>query len=263
MSDPSWTLGSAVSALGPFFAFETHAPGSAVRRPWRPMGELVASPEVLAGRVEGVRVQLAARAGQPAEAVQLRVAASVAQLGLVARLVSPALAAAALYGRVLPVGLGGARWQPLPGGLFPLSLPAPSGPPDAPEPVTADESELARLAAELAGTLLDGPARELVRAVAALSVSPQVLWGNVASAVNGAVTVLAGSPGADRAQAHRARRLGALLLDRPVLRAAAGRDGDGRFRRRNCCLIYRAAPAGAGGLCGDCVLALRRPRQHR
>ena len=48
-------------------------------------------------------------------------AASIAQLGLCARLLSPALGAAAA-GRALPVDVAQARWVPALGGPFRLSL---------------------------------------------------------------------------------------------------------------------------------------------
>jgi len=249
-----------VAALGPFFAFDTHAPGAVPVEPWRGLRELVAEPGALAERVDGVRAQLAARAGRPVEAVELRVAASVAHLGLVARLVSPALAAAAILGVPLPLGLDGLHWQPLPGGMFPLSLPLVLPPVNLPPVPDRREASPAELAARLGELLLDGPVRELGQAVRSFSVSGLILRGNAASALVGAVTVLAASPLTTPAQAGLARVTAARLLDHPSLRGAAGVDASGRFRRRSCCLIYRAAPDGAGGLCGDCVLAARGPR---
>jgi hypothetical protein len=56
------------------------------------MSELVDAPRILRDRVAAVRARLAATGGQAPEAVELRVAASVTHLGLLARLVSPALA---------------------------------------------------------------------------------------------------------------------------------------------------------------------------
>ncbi len=223
-----------VAALGPFFAFETHDDGPAVPEPWRPMAELVRDPGVLRARVDSVRAYLAAGSGRPPEAVELRVAASVTHLGLVARLVSPALALTALYGVPPALDLDRVRWQPALGGAFPLSLPRQS--PAAPG-------------------LLDGAVRELVDAVARLSVPPRVLWGNVASAVNGAASAVAASAPARQA---RVREAAGLLLGQPRLRDTHTRSANGRFRRRSCCLIYRAAPNAAGGLCGDCVLLGRR-----
>ncbi|QMU71012.1 (2Fe-2S)-binding protein [Streptacidiphilus sp. P02-A3a] len=243
-----------IVALGPFFAFETHDPGPAPVEPWRDLRELVTQPGTLAARVHGVRAQLAARAGLPVTAVEPRVAASVAHLGLVARLLSPALATAAILGVPLPLGLDGLRWQPVPGGMFPLSVPRRPVPDRAVAP-----AELAALLGEL---LLDGPVRELAAAVRPFSVSGLILRGNAASALGGAVTVLAASPRTTPAQAGRARVIAARLLDHPSLRGAAEVDAAGRFRRRSCCLIYRAAPDGAGGFCGDCVLAAPRSRSR-
>ncbi|WP_429194840.1 (2Fe-2S)-binding protein [Kitasatospora sp. MAP12-15] len=230
-----------IAALGPFFAFEVHEGDGPARAPWREMAELVDDPAVLAGRAADVRGHLAG--GRPVESVELRVAASVMHLGLTARLASPALAVATRYGAVLPLDLREARWQPVPGGMFPLSLPRRTLVP------VADPAELA---AALGVELLDGPCRAMVEATLPLCPSPQILWGNVASAVHGAAVALANS----RPQlAGRARLLAGLVLAQPQLRDTCTGVGDGGpFRRRSCCLIYRAAPGGAGALCGDCVL---------
>ncbi|MFF4816250.1 (2Fe-2S)-binding protein [Kitasatospora sp. NPDC001309] len=247
-----------VAALGPFFAYETHgAEGShetrrahethddgAVAVPWRPMAELLDDPAVLGERVAFARNHLAAAGGRPPEAVEQRVAASVTHLGLVARLLSPAFAVAVLDGALLGYGLPEARWQPTPGGLFPLSLPARDAVP------VADRAELA---ARFVAEVLDGPVRELGEAVAAYSVSPRIRWGNVASAVNGAAAGVARSrPELGLEEREFTRHLLAV----PPLRGAGTVAADGTgFRRRSCCLIYRAAPDRAGALCGDCVLA--------
>lgn len=241
--EPRAAIPERIAALGPFFAFETHRPGPA-QAPWRSMGELLDDPSVLGERVAAVRGYLAAGGGQPAEAVEERVAASVTQLGLASRLFSPAFAVAVLDAAVLGYGLREARWQPSLGGMFPLSLPD-----RAAAPVT-DPVELAgRLEAELIG----GPIRELVDATSEFSVSPRILWGNVASAVNGAAAAIARTAPELGA---RARGLADLLLRQPALRDAGtiAHGGGAGFRRRSCCLIYRAAPGRAGALCGDCVL---------
>jgi hypothetical protein len=252
--------------LGPFFETHVHDAGATPSAPWRPMSELVTDPAVLAGRVRTVREYLAAGGGQPPDAVAPRVAASVTHLGLVARLVSPVLAVAVGDGALLDVDLAATWWQSTIGGAFPLSVPAGAA--------TVDPARLAEL---VAARVLDGPVRTLgaaVRAgpvsgaavpagpvsgaaVRAGSVSDRVLWGNVASAVHGAVSMIvsARSPWAERATA-----LAAALLDLPPL-AGTGAVVDGRFRRRSCCLIYRAAPAAAGPVCGDCVLGPTRSRR--
>ncbi|MFF7194408.1 (2Fe-2S)-binding protein [Streptomyces sp. NPDC008079] len=245
-----------LAALGPFFAAEGHRAGSDTGVPWRSMAELADGGPALGDRVAGVRRYLAAAGGREAEAVEPRVAASVAHLGLVARVLSPTLALAVLRGEVTPgLRLADLRWQPVLGGPFPLSLPhtpQDTGQDTAPGAPAGGEA----LAAALARHLLDGPVRELADAFTPFKVSPHILWGNSASALNGAAGMLAAARPAD---AGRVRSLAALLLDRPPLRgtstgARTGAPG-APFRRRSCCLIYRAAPGGAGGLCGDCVLA--------
>ena len=224
-----------LAALGPYFAVEVHRPGSPLRPPWQSLGELTGSPGALAGRIGEVRERLAAAAGCPAASVEFRVAASIAQLGLCARLLSPALGAAAA-GRTLPVDVGQARWVPVLGGPFRLSL--------AEAAVDAEAGTAATAA------LLAGPITQIVRAVEAMAVSPRVLWGNVASAVNGAATmIVAARPDL----AGPAAEAAAAMLSYPALaRTYQGRPLTG-FRRRNCCLIYRLSPA-APAYCGDCVL---------
>jgi FhuF 2Fe-2S C-terminal domain len=209
----------------PFFAIETHPAGARPRPPWRLMWELVDDPAVLADRVHAVRTHLAA--GRPPDAVELRVAASVTHLGLVARLVSPALAAAVTDGVVPDLDLRHTWWQPVLGGAFPLSV----------ADTTADLDQL-----------LDGPIRTLVGVTR--GVSDQILWGNVASALHGAAEMLHGAAGII---GERANTVVDQLMSRPPLRGT-GTTTDGRFRRRTCCLIYRAAPGRAGAVCGDCVL---------
>ncbi|HEY3607545.1 MAG TPA: hypothetical protein VGL06_08600, partial [Pseudonocardiaceae bacterium] len=107
-------------SFGPFFAIETHPAGEPPRPPWRLMRELADDPAVLADRVRAVRTHLAA--GRPVDTVEPRVAASVAHLGLVARLVSPVLGAAATDRVVPDLDLRDTWWQPVLGGAFPLSV---------------------------------------------------------------------------------------------------------------------------------------------
>jgi FhuF-like iron-sulfur protein len=87
-----------------------------------------------------------------------------------------------------------------------------------------------------------------------LSVSSRVLSGNAASAIHGAAIALAAaSPEHTRPASELARH----LLETSWLRDASTWEPSGRFRRRSCCLIYRAAPDAASALCGDCILATR------
>jgi len=229
-----------LAALGPYFAVEVHRPGSPLRPPWQSLGELTGSPGALADRIGEVRERLAAAAGCPAAAVEFRVAASIAQLGLCARLLSPVLGAAAT-GRTLPVDVGQDRLVPALGGPFRLSLS------EAAVPEAAVAAEAATAATD---ALLAGPITQVVRAVEAMAVSPRVLWGNVASAVNGAAAMIAA---ARPDLAGPAAETAAAMLANPALTGTfQGRPLRG-FRRRNCCLIYRLSP-GRPAYCGDCVL---------
>lgn len=183
------------------------------RTPWRPIRDLLSDPAVLAGRVDAVRRSLGS---------DVRVAASVAQLGLTARLVAPPLGLFVHSGVWLAVD--GLWWQEDLSGAFPLAT---SG------QVTGSPDELI------------GRLGELVDVTAGFSVSRTVLWGNVASALTGAATVI-GAARPDLAAAATA-----AVDDLPVVREHGVRR-HGRFRRRSCCLIYRAT--GRAAICGDCVL---------
>jgi hypothetical protein len=224
-----------LAALGPYFAVDIHRAAAPPRPPWQPLGELIGSPDAHAARIGEVRERLAAAAGRPPASVEFRVAASIAQLGLCARLLSPALGAAAA-GRTLPVDVGQARWVPALGGPFRLSL--------------AEDAVAAGPGTAATAALLAGPVTQIVRAVEAMAVSPRVLWGNVASAVNGAATMIAA---ARPDLAGRTAEAAAALLGHPDLAGTyQGRPLEG-FRRRNCCLIYRLSPE-RPAYCGDCVL---------
>jgi len=231
-----------LAALGPYFTVDVHRPAVPPRPPWQPLGELVSSPAALAGRIGEVRERLAVAAGCPPGDVEFRVAASIAQLGLCARLLSPALGAAAA-GQALPVDITQARWVPSLGGPFRLSLP------DTVLEASVVPGSAAAGRAGAAG-LLAGPITQIVRAVQAMAVSPRVLWGNVASAVNGAATMIAA---ARPDLASSAARAAATLLGQPVLSGTYQGSPLTGFRRRNCCLIYRLSPS-APAYCGDCVL---------
>jgi FhuF 2Fe-2S C-terminal domain len=230
-----------VPSLGPFFDVQRHESGAEPIAPWRSMAELLDA-AVLRDRVGQVRAALAQAGQRPIDEVELRVAASVMHLGLVARLVSPVLAEAALSGRPVPPGLSDWWWQPQVTGTFPMSLPAGRGP-------GADQATVAAI------ELLDGPVANLTTIVSDhFGVSRRVLWGNVASALN-ATRGLIAATGPDAA--GRIDLIVNSMRKQPGLTgedAAFGPD----FRRRSCCLIYRLAPDRVDAVCGDCVL--RRPR---
>jgi hypothetical protein len=247
-----------LAALGPYFEVEVHPPGSAPRPPWRPLGELISAPDALTAWIGEVRARLAAAAGCPADGVEFRVAASVAQLGLCARLLSPVLGAAAA-GWALSVDTAQARWIPALGGPFPLSLPELSRPgrfrPELSRPELAAGDGMPGAGTAACLGLLAGPIGQIVRAVESMAVSPQVLWGNVASAASGAATMIAAAR-PDLAVA--AAGVAAAALRYPALAGTYRGSPGTSFRRRNCCLIYRLPSSGPGRYCGDCVLGPRR-----
>jgi hypothetical protein len=219
---------------------------------WRPLSSLLASPDYLQRRIADVRSALAA--DRPPDAVEFRVAASVTHLGVAARLISPVLGTAVLFGWVPRMDPAEVAWQPVLGGPLPLSLPASAlaGRGDQPGERQPGEEQPGegQLASELRMSLLQGPVRALTEVTAAMSVSPIVLDGNVASAVNAAAAMIAAArPGL----ATRAAAVRRALLNAPEL-AGTWTGGAEGFRRRSCCLIYRASPAATLAVCGDCVL---------
>lgn len=195
------------------------------------MAELIDDPAVLEDRVAAVRTFLAGGTGQDAGAVELRVAASVVHLGLVARVMSPLFALAVEYGWRGSVRAADLRWQPELASTFPLSM---------------SEAAFDDVGA---GDIVT----ELETAIAGFGVNRHILRGNVASALAGASRTLAAARPdlRDRSQARLAE-----LLAGPQLVGSGELETDGTFRRRSCCLIYRAAPERDGSLCGDCVLAV-------
>lgn len=227
----------ALAALGPYF--DVGPPDVSPEAPWRPLADLLATPEPLAQRASAIGDALGG------SAVERRTAVSVAHLGLVARLVSPVIGAALLDGRVLELEPAQVWWQPQLGGAMPLLLG---------DPVLAGLPYGGPVALAVGEFVASGATARLVELAASMSVSRRVLWGNVASAVNGAVTMAA------RARPDLARQavsLGQGLLGQPVLSATSTGVVASDFRRRSCCLLYRVAPSGPGtakALCGDCVL---------
>jgi FhuF 2Fe-2S C-terminal domain len=158
------------------------------------------------------------------------------QLGLVARLIAPALAAVAL-GRPGLLGSypSGVWWQDELGGPMPLSVPVPG-----------DSSRR-----HLTDRLIDEAVDPITTAVAGLGdVSPRVLWGNVASAGNGAAAQIAAArPGL----APAAWAAAAALARHPRLSTEPAPPGPA-FRRSSCCLIYQLSPGRPRAVCGDCIL---------
>jgi hypothetical protein len=227
---------SAAARLGPYFVWEPYD-GSP---DWRPLADLL-DEIVIAERVNVARRRLSDMSHAQ---VSERVVASVTFLGLASRLVSPLLAAAAVEG-VMPVPeIERMWWRPVDSGPIPIAwrgLRAGSG--------TATMIELVE------------PLLAVFRRRFTLSF--HVLWGNVASALGGAHTMIANA--APLYAARSAAIVEEALAVPPLLgMATLVRPDPSRERwflvRRNCCLYYRIP---GGGLCGDCVLIPDEVRRRR
>ncbi|MFI9628976.1 (2Fe-2S)-binding protein [Streptomyces sp. NPDC052042] len=214
--------------LGGFFALRTTAPPEGAHRPLAPLyaGETAA----LTARIDLVAARHRTR--------ERRVAASIAQLGLAARLWSITLGPAALTGRFPDLPPDALYWDPRASSPDDLWLST-----TRTLPATADRIrhvvQRGHLVPLAEAIHRDGP------------LSDRLLWGNAGSALAGALRQLVDWARVnDRPDAAaRARALTAELFDHPDLRNTGAPHGTA-FRRRSCCLYYRCP---AGGLCGDCV----------
>ncbi|MFP3986620.1 ferric iron reductase [Streptomyces sp. E11-3] len=232
-----------VGSVGGFFALRTGAP---------PPGVVLLG-QVYAGDAAplGVRVD---RVAAGLRAPETRIAVSVAQLGLAARLWSVALGSAALYGRVPDLDPALLHWDPA--GSSPDDLWLDTGDLDTGDTVrTLPVEQLGPVVLEAHLAPLGAALRREYR------VSERLLWGNAGSALAGAAREV-------HRWAHRESRpdvgaralaLAAELLSRPELRATGTLRGTA-FRRRSCCLYYRVP---GGGLCGDCCFDQRPGRRDR
>ncbi len=236
-----------LATLGSFFTVHAHLPGERPELPWLTVGELVSRPEPLRHRIASVRRAFAATTGIRADQIEARVAASVAHFGLVARLVSPTLAAISL-GYQFTAEPAELWWQDVLGGPHPLSIAIPAH--------CLDHGRSARKAC---GELVSAVIEPVTLKVAELvPMSPRVLWGNVASAVHTALLQIA----ANRpAAANAAQQLAEAVFSIPQLRSEQHQPGPG-FRRSSCCLYYRLATGQARDICGDCVLTARLRPPH-
>jgi hypothetical protein len=247
-----------LAAFGPFFAVDSHPPGEPPRPPWRPLRDLAERPGSLLDRIASVRAALAAAGECLPEEIDLKVAASAAHLGLVARLVAPALGAAALGERV-SFPLGELWWQDKLGGPVPLSVPAPR--PASPASCIPAAADGTGALGGWAERLLAGLVAPVTIATSRLAaVSGQVLWGNAASGINAAARQAATARPDLADAAWEAAR---ALFSSPWLSRERQPPGVA-FRRSSCCLLYRLAPgarAASSAICGDCVLGLISPRQ--
>ncbi|GGW55441.1 (2Fe-2S)-binding protein [Streptomyces griseoloalbus] len=175
---------------------------------------------------------------------ETRVAASVAQQGLAARLWSVALGSAALYGAVPDLAPPLLLWDPegsAPDDLWLTGV----------RPLPGDAATIAEL-------VLRGHLEPLAAALRARHrLAPGLLRGNAASALAGAARELdRWGRGHGRTDvAARAASLTRELLAHPLLSGTGTLTGTA-FRRRSCCLYYRVP---GGGVCGDCCFP-RPPR---
>ncbi|MEU2235510.1 (2Fe-2S)-binding protein [Streptomyces vietnamensis] len=212
---------------GGFFALRTTAPATGGAH--RPLSRLYAGETgPLTARVDHVT----ARIGAP----ERRVGASVAHLGLAARLWSTALGPAAVHGRFPALDPTELYWDGTPTAPDDLWWAGSETRPGTVEELRAAVQE-AHLVPLHAALRRDG------------NISPRLLWGNAGSALAGALRELirwARAHGRPEA-AERAAVLVSGLLDHPDL---AGTVRGPRLRRTSCCLYYRCP---GGGLCGDCV----------
>ncbi|MFJ9714371.1 (2Fe-2S)-binding protein [Streptomyces sp. NPDC101213] len=250
--DPQLT---ALRPLGVFFALRTTPPTAPEGAPARPLPTLAqayrAEPAASPVSADAHGDPLARRVGRVARALRVpepRVAASLAQQGLAARLWSVALGCAVLYGRRPDLAPELLRWDPdgsAPDDLWLTEVRARPGD-----------------AQSLAAAVLHGHLEPLAAALRARHrVAPGLLRGNAASALAGTARQLEGWARANGRPdaAARSRALTAELLAHPLLAGAGtptATPAGTAFRRRSCCLYYRVP---GGGVCGDCCFP-RPPR---
>lgn len=223
---------AALGSLGGFFALRTGVPP---RAPLPTLAQTYASartddPRDVYADPLNFRVHKVAESLRAPEA---RIAVSVAQQALAARLWAVALGAAALYGRLPDLAPELLRWDP-----------------DASAPDDLWLAEVRALPVAAIGEVVrDGHLAPLAAALRSrYRMSEALLWGNAGSALAGARRQLDrwakvnGHPDV----ADRARALATDLFAHPDLAATLD---PGTLRRRSCCLYYRLP---GGGLCGDC-----------
>ncbi|MDQ6849580.1 MAG: (2Fe-2S)-binding protein [Actinomycetota bacterium] len=231
--DPAAVLAlRAARPAGSFFEVEFNAAG----RGWVALAALGRDRMALLRRTGVARRAIARPAACVPGDIPLPVTASIDLLGLSARILSPVLAAVALAG-VVPMLDDEQMWTR---GNRPLA-------------VTGASGRQVAGAVDAAQALYAGVVQPvLIPLVAAyrqeFGVSPRVLWGDVASALNGAATVLEASGLEQRIPVSP---IVVALLGIGELGGTARSLPPG-FVRNSCCLYYRVP---GGRLCGDCVLA--------
>lgn len=240
-SDARAELVLRTAALGDYFALPE--PG---RGEWQELPALF-RPATVDEFVNRTRAKIAASAGCDTKDIPVRLAASSFQLGVAARLLSPAIGAATCFSAMPLITADALTWE--------MNGHSPRFAMTDLDWIHAEsvQTAAAAISRSVVATIL-GPLNDTLRSVTGLS--SQVTWGNVMSAANGAVTVMAMS----RPECEsRGRSLIAALMNTGQL-TGSGSFVHGRFMRRSCCLFYLSP---GSGLCGDCVLnvatLLQRP----
>lgn len=226
---------SELPRLGGYFALKTRDDPDSVE-----LAQL-ADPETTRWFVAATRAAIAASMAVDVESIPVRVAASSFHLGVAARLLSPLVGSALCHQRI-PILL--------PDNVFyRVSAHHPDfGTTVDGLRVTAGPAAAGAAICALLPDLFD-PLHHALRSVAGLP--RRVALGNLTSAANGAVTVLAMT----RPDLEPAGRELVAALTRHVPLRDTGDFGRGTFTRNSCCLFYQAP---GGGLCGDCVLPVAR-----
>ncbi|MGH8932717.1 MAG: (2Fe-2S)-binding protein [Egibacteraceae bacterium] len=246
------------ASVGPYFAISVGSVAPGATPPWLPVVDLY-DPNGSGGLAMAIGT-----VGDRLNTRERRVAASLFFQGYAGRLWSPVIACLAADEIVPELGPNELSWRYLPDEPVALQASAARG---SVVPAGADRL---RIAAELAfQSVVTSHLQPLTAAVRReVKIAEPLLWGNAASALVGAVGVLAGQLENAHDVARTARGVLTRLLDTGVLRQTGrltiGRRGRLFFTRRSCCLYYRAP---GGGLCGDCPLrtakmsaAIERPK---
>lgn len=197
------------------------------------------SHETLSSFVNLTRIAIAQYSRCRPDEISPRLAASSFQLGIAARLLSPLLGAMICDNALPGIRPDNLFWcsaghYPTFGARGAMSL------------EVGTDQQLAQLLSDRIITPIIAPLNSALRTVAALP--PKVAWGNVASAANGAVTVMSMS----RPHLEQAGRSVVQALTETQILTGTAVFRSGKFLRQNCCLFYQAPRS---GLCGDCVLA--------
>ena len=226
----------ATAGFDEWVCVENHRPSDPPAGSWLPAIQLIA-PETLIRRVDHTHEVLLAqrhegKAGHGHEVpaadgpVAHRVALSATQLGIVARLVVPAVAARALGNDVDFPRLADLWFRDVLPAPVPVSVAWQPGP------------------AKITGSAVE----EITRAFIAAGLSKIVAWDNLASAVSTSVIMVTRCrPDLRQAAIDVATEILAMVDPRPGITAGPG------FHRRSCCLYYQVSGSRIA-CCGDCAL---------